>query len=340
MANARKLPSGNWRVRVFSHRDSTGKAHYESFTASTKAEAEMQAAQFKSSNRHRKTLDLTVSEAIDGYITAKEGVLSPATVRLYRQMQRRYYAPIEGLKIKRLTSADLQRFVSDLASQVSPKSLRNIYGLVTASVGLYAPDMQFRVTMPAKSKKRQSAPSNDVVLALYEAAPPRLRKCIALSAFGSLRRGEICALTYADLTGNVLHVHRDMVLGEKSTWVTKDMPKTADSIRDVMLPDFVVGLLGTGDSDERIVKVLPSTVTSEFIDLRNRLGLDIRFHDLRHYYASIGATLVPDTYLAAFGGWRQGSSVLKTVYQNQITPIADGYARKMAAYFSEVVGSV
>ena len=89
MANARKLPSGNWRVRVFSHRDSTGKAHYESFTASTKAEAEMQAAQFKSSNRHRKTLDLTVSEAIEGYITAKEGVLSPATVRLYRQMQRR-----------------------------------------------------------------------------------------------------------------------------------------------------------------------------------------------------------------------------------------------------------
>ena len=36
MAKAKKLPSGNWRVRVYSHTTPDGQKKYESFTASTK----------------------------------------------------------------------------------------------------------------------------------------------------------------------------------------------------------------------------------------------------------------------------------------------------------------
>ena len=46
MAKAKKLPSGNWRIRVYSHTDDTGKKHYESFTAPTKQQAEMMGAKF------------------------------------------------------------------------------------------------------------------------------------------------------------------------------------------------------------------------------------------------------------------------------------------------------
>ena len=46
MASAKKLPSGSWRVRVYDYTDANGKKHYESFTASTKKEAEAMAAQF------------------------------------------------------------------------------------------------------------------------------------------------------------------------------------------------------------------------------------------------------------------------------------------------------
>lgn len=46
MAKAKKLPSGNWRVRIYSHTDVQGKKHYESFTASTKQQAEMMGAKF------------------------------------------------------------------------------------------------------------------------------------------------------------------------------------------------------------------------------------------------------------------------------------------------------
>ena len=46
MAKAKKLPSGNWNVKVFSHIEN-GKRKYESFTAESKAEAEYLASQFK-----------------------------------------------------------------------------------------------------------------------------------------------------------------------------------------------------------------------------------------------------------------------------------------------------
>ena len=38
--NARKLPSGSWRARLFLGEDEHGKKHYKSFTAATKREAE------------------------------------------------------------------------------------------------------------------------------------------------------------------------------------------------------------------------------------------------------------------------------------------------------------
>ncbi len=45
MAKAKKLPSGQWNVTVYSHTEG-GKRRYASFTAPSKAEAERKAAEF------------------------------------------------------------------------------------------------------------------------------------------------------------------------------------------------------------------------------------------------------------------------------------------------------
>lgn len=47
MPKAKKLPSGNYRCRVFSHTDSEGKKIYKSFTAPTKRQAELLAVEWK-----------------------------------------------------------------------------------------------------------------------------------------------------------------------------------------------------------------------------------------------------------------------------------------------------
>ena len=71
MAKAKKLKSGNWRCLVYSHTDSKGKRIYESFTASTKAEAEAMAAQFKLDTDRKRTEDVTVKEAVENYLKAR-----------------------------------------------------------------------------------------------------------------------------------------------------------------------------------------------------------------------------------------------------------------------------
>ena len=92
MAKAKKLPSGSWRVQVFSYKDAAGKNHYESFTAPTKAEAEMIAAEFKASKDRKSKHDLTVEEAVNGYIQAKDGVLSYTIPVFKKEDQKRLMA--------------------------------------------------------------------------------------------------------------------------------------------------------------------------------------------------------------------------------------------------------
>lgn len=336
--NAKKLPSGSYNARVYDYTDSKGKKHYQSFTAPTKREAERMATEWAS---HKDTItrsDITVIEAIDGFISSREKILSPSTIRVYRYLQETYYDKIANKKIQKLSTLDLQNFVSELSSNVSPKSVSNIYGLLSSSLALYMPDKVFRVSLPKKIKKNKVSPSDEDVGRLFEVSSDTMKKCICLAAFGSLRRGEICSLVYGDLNGCDLYVHSDMVQAQDRSWVVKETPKTSDSIRHVLLPQAVVDLLGSGAPNERIIDCLPSTITKEFTKFRNKANVKVCFHDLRHYYASIGAAIgIPDVYLADFGGWATSSKVMKDVYQNKIVPLSEAYAKKMADHFDDIL---
>lgn len=338
MATAKKLPSGNWRVKVYSHKDENGKNVYMSFTASTKQQAEMKAAQFANKKIRDDSAGMTVARAIDGYIKAKDGVLSPSTIRSYIDLQRNYYKEIADVQIAKLTNEQVQLMISGLTGMRSPKTIKNIYALLTASIAFYSSDIKFNVTLPSTSKKTEKAPLNDDVRILFKMASQWMKICIALAAFGGLRRGEIASLKYKDVSDDTVLIHSDMVMDKDKKWIYKEIPKTKSSVRFVRLPKEVIALLGTGDPEEYIVKYNPNTISKMFIKLRDRMGVDVRFHDLRHYYASIGAVLnIPDVVLADFGGWRHDSPVMKNVYQGKITDIAEGYSKKMNDYFSDII---
>lgn len=333
MAKAKKLPSGMWRVNAYSHTDSEGKQHRVSFTAPTKAEAEMKAAQFANEKKRVRHTDLTVGEAIDGYIRAKEAVLSPSTVRGYLRMRNNNFATIEKKRIRSLTSEDLQLFISDLSTKESPKTVRNVYGLLRPSVAMYAPDLYFKVTMPPKQKKRPESPSDEDIMALYENASHTMKVRLALATLG-LRRGEMCAVKYEDIHGDLLHIHADMVQGKDNQWVYKETPKTSESDRFVKLPPKIINLLGEGTGF--IVKCKPPAVTAGFIRLRNKAGVNKRLHDMRHFFASTAAVLgIPDIYTADMGGWDRNSSAMKSIYQNNIKSMSDYYSDKISEHMDK-----
>ena len=334
MAKAKKLPSGQYRALVYSHTEN-GKRKYESFTAPTKAEAEAKAAQFANAKTRRVRHDLTVGDALSQYIEVKEGVLSPSTIAGYEKMLRNNFDSIMDKKVRSLTSADLQRYISDLASDHSSKTVENAYSFLHAALDMHAPDMTFKVTLPPKRKRRPTSPEDQDIKRLFDAAPHNLKVSIGFAMMG-LREGEIVALEYSDLSGDIIHVQRDIVRDKDGQWVTKELPKTSDSDRYVKLPPFLMDMIGTGEG--RIVPVRPSTISKEFHKLKKGLGIDIRFHDLRHYFASTAAVLgVPDVYLADMGGWNRGGSVMKSIYQNSMKSMSDYYAGIMTDHMDKII---
>lgn len=331
MATPKKLPSGNWRVQVFSHMDGDKKV-YKSFTAHTKAEASRLAATFQE-NRDLRVCDLTVGSCVDQYIAAKTGTLSPTTIRGYLS-HRENIRPIEKIRLSSLTSNVLQSFVSDLSETLSPKSVKNIYTLLMSSVAVYD-ERRFRVTLPQAIPHDYATPTDEEVNLLLKHADDDTRLCIILAAVGTLRRGEICALEYSDVLYdfNAVWVHRDMIRDIKEGWIIKDIPKTSDSIRRVQYPKEVIDMIGHGTG--RIYKETPDYLTKQFVKLRDKLGMKCRFHDLRHYAAStMHAIGVPDQYIMERGGW-SGDRVLKAVYRNTLSDKKDAFTAQTNEYFSK-----
>ena len=335
MANAKKLPSGSWRVRVYSYTDSSGKKHYESFTASTKQQAEMMAARFQNdADRHRAD-DLTVKEAVAKYIKANENILSPSTILNYSKDAKRF-EPIGNIKIRKLTSNDIQSFISKLSETLSPKSIKNTYGLLRSSLAFSGLEINFVIHLPKAQKKRRFAPEDVEISQLYKEADPILKKAIILAARHSLRRGEISGLKYSDLKDGSLYVHSDVVSGPNG-WVHKDIPKTDTSNRVIYLSPEECSALGSGGPEEYIVPITPGAISMRFTKLKKRLGLEhIRFHDLRVYFASVSAVEgIPEIVTAHHGGWREGSQTLRDHYRKPIESIDEGYARKLNKRFDE-----
>ena len=68
-----------------------------------------------------------------------------------------------------------------------------------------------------------------------------------------------------------------------------------------------------------IIHVTPDRLSNMFRQALLKTGLPhFRFHDLRHYAASIMHAIgVPDQYILQRGGW-SSDNVMKTVYRNVI----------------------
>lgn len=316
MATAKKLPSGSWRCQVYDYTNSNGKRVYRSFTASTKKEAEYLAAEY-ARNKGDLHEELTVKDALTRYVDIKREVLSPSTIRGYMTSVRNHYKDIESINIKKLNSTVLQVWISNLSKQLSSKTVHNAHGLLMSSLEMFLPDVHFKTTMPARTQPDLYTPNdNDVKKLLKSISGTELELAVLLAAFGPMRRGEICALTTDDIKGKRVSVTKSMVRSEQNTWEIKQ-PKTYSSYRTIEYPDFVIQeLLGCNG---KIVHLTPDGLSMAFKRALERSGIKhFRFHDLRHYAASIMHAIgVPDQYIMHRGGWKT-DIVMKSVYRNVI----------------------
>ena len=316
---AKKLPSGRWRCRVYDGTDPAGKKIYKSFTADTRKEAEFLAAQYAASRKSTVSKDRTLSDAYARYIEIKKNTLSPATVREYSRAAKADFPELMPLRLSRLTQEALQSAVNVMSANHSPKSVRNAHGLLSAVLSMFAPEIRLNTRLPQSRKPDLYVPTEQEVEKLVRSIRgTELEKAVLLAAFGSLRRSECSALMISDIEGDIIHVNKAIVLGADKQWTLKQ-PKSKAGYRDIKMPGFVIERLKPAPNG-RIVNIMPVTITDYFADARRKFNLPhFRFHDLRHYQASIlHAMGVPDKYIMERGGWSTDST-LKNIYQHTMS---------------------
>ena len=338
MARVEKLPSGSYRVRIYSHTDKDGKKIYRSFVDKDKQKVKKMAHEFEDHKVEALSGEITVARCIDDYISSKTGVLSPSTIKGYRQIQKKYFDSINEMYVSRITSKDIQYLVSELSQTRSPKTVTNIYALLMSALDQVS-DRKFKVTLPVRTKPAYQIPDDEDVIRLIEEAPEDIKLCIVLAAICAMRRGEIMALKYGDILREFesIYIHADMVQNEQKEWVYKPMPKTAAGIRRIKVSKNLISMIPDGDPEEFIFKMNPGTMSHKWHVLKNRLGIDCRFHDLRHYSTSVRGYLgIPAKETQAVGGW-SSLKMIQEVYDNRIESKSIKYTKMANDYFDEKI---
>lgn len=189
----------------------------------------------------------------------------------------------------------------------SYRFLRTVMNAALREQGIDANPCNIPGAGSAKSRERKIATADQVAALIATISPERYRAAVVLAAWCGVRRGEVCGLRVGDvdLDVGVVWVQKNRVeLLESSKAYDKD-PKTEAGKRDVNVPPHVLTFLKIhaeqwAGPDYFFVgrdgsRMRGNTVYQAFVRARNKVGLDISFHDLRHtgqsLAAAAGATL-------------------------------------------------
>lgn len=318
--------------------DADGRRRGKTFTARTKTLARDLAREWLNIYQNKKGPFMTLSEALDAFLNAKRAVLSPATLRSYEGMRKNHFHSIEKMDIYELRNADVQMWISDLVDAgLKPKTVRNCYGFLTAVLAMQDESIRFNVKLPQKRPVDYYCPNDSDISILLEQikrdGDSELLRAVLLAAFGPCRRSEVCAMTSDDIHGNIVTINKAVVKDSNGKWIVKP-PKTSDSVRRIDYPDFVIkacaGINGP------IIPHTPDYIGDKFRKTLKAAKLPhFRFHDLRHYGASIMAYMVSQSTIERRGGWHANSPVLKRVYQHAIEEKERQENEKINAYFEK-----
>jgi integrase len=234
----------------------------------------------------------------------------PSTVAHVETMLRRHVYPHLGHRqLGQITPSEVQAWVKGLSVELAPATVKVVHGIVA---GVFNAAVQDKVvtaspcsrTKLPKAARRQVVPlETEAVESLAAGIDPRLRALVMLAAGTGMRSGECFGLTLdrIDFLRRTVTVDRQLVLVPGRAPFLAE-PKTEASQRTIPLPVVVVdelaahlashpagpdGFVFTDRRGEPLRRTsFSATVWSP---ARKAAGLPatVRFHDLRHYYASL-----------------------------------------------------
>lgn len=336
LPKAKKLPSGSWNINVMVD----GKR--VSVTRPTEKECVAAAAAVKAGMRQEDKCPkkVTLHDAIDIYMDAKRGILSPSTIRGYTIAQNHRFQDLMKENVYAITKADVQKAVNEESRLCAPKTVKNAYGLIRPVLKLYGIDV-FGVSLPQEKKPmKQYLQPEDIGKLIQAIEGDSCEIPILLAVWLGMRRSEISGLCWdcVDLENNVLHIRRKVIPDESNKWVLDDGAKNYVSQRSIQCPEYIMDKIKALPSREgRLFKMHPDTIRKHVHAACKRAGVvDTTAHGLRHTNAAVMKTLgIDDRHAMARGGWSCESTYRKT-YSYVFASKATEADTKINDYFSSL----
>ena len=320
-----------YRVRI-NYTDASGQQHqidrvvYGSTEAKT-LESQLQ-KEYRSGSQVSIDTRLTVKSLYDEYMIAKKNDVRITSYDKTRRNLERYVIPYLGdTRLDRLSAPVLQKWKQTIANQgISSSTQRNQYGELRALLN-YAVKMEYITRNPlitvGNFKDKDFTPPKDKIN--YYTPEEFLRYItearkiaeqnntlidwgyyvfFSIAYYTGMRKGEINALKWSDIDGNMINVRRSVSQKIKGVKFIETPPKNKTSYRTIQMPTPLKEILDEHHnryqsatnvkySDDLRVCGGNGCLGDTALDNKNRefakkAGLlHIRIHDFRHSHASL-----------------------------------------------------
>lgn len=317
MSKIVKAKNGQYCQRIYYRKDDGSKSQKRIY-GSTLRELKLKVAEFQLHQESRASTfgSLTLADALEQAAERTYNVLAPNTIaNLYATMRR--IDPFGKTLLSQIDNSFGQSLVNQLACRYKVSTIRHTIGVVNIALEPY--DIRLKVKYPKETTlKEVYIPSDEEFHILQDAIKgTKFELPVLLGGYCGLRKGEVFALTYDDFKGATVVVSKTISRTLYDGYISKP-PKTIASNRTIPLPGFIDQLV-----TDRKSKGQPLfSITYEGFNeawgrfLKNNGFKHLKFHSLRHYYASSLLKLgIPSRYAIELTG-HSSVTTLEKVYQH------------------------
>ncbi len=323
----RKRPDGRWEGRYTAGRDPvTGKAIYKNVLAKTQKECKEKLAQAIEKNGKVDVVrsgKYTVAEWVRLWFeTYSKPSIREQTAYYYSNYIEKHIIPgIGDIRLDKLTTIQIQQFYNRLKTsgrvqryehiELKDKGLSNrfihgVHGVLRSALAqavkekLITDNPAEGCKLPKIEKKEMKVLLPEQIGAYLQEADQRgLLPAYYLELTSGLRRGELLALLWTDLDVENMTISVTKQVNRVNGQLRVSQPKTSNSVRTIPIPKQAVDLLileHEKHPDNPYMFPSPKTGTmydpDSFRHTHEKIlaaaGIEhIRFHDLRHTFATL-----------------------------------------------------
>ena len=322
--NIRKRKDGRWEGRYTAGRDPvTGKQIFKNVLGKTQAEVKeklqkalAQAKKIDFTKNGKYTVTMWMNEWFENVAKIK---VRPSSHQTYRGYIDHHIAPnIGSIPLEKLTTMDLQKFYRKLLTKgrverveskeqpkgLSAKTVRNINQVISSAMDL-AVAQKIILNNPTDAcelpkverKEMQTVPAEQLSAFLEEAKRSGVYEMYYIELATGLRRGELLGLRWQDIDwkNGIIKVRRQVARVDGQ--IVEAPLKTRNSYRAVSISPQAIEVLREQKRKTNDTYVFPSpnggpispdSVNNMLKRVLERAGIPkVRFHDLRHTFATI-----------------------------------------------------